>query len=273
LELRRVREELDSPSFRGLYRRLREAHPLLDPFPTPFDLTNFFHQQNKEYEIKDTILTSLILDYRQGPPYDRLAIFFIVLFTPSIVKTYAIARKRLFHLEPDEILQQISLFVLQELKTGPVAQIKEKTASRITGRVRNLMRRWVSERIREASGREEVSEDQIYQPLPVVEKGGTGVDLEDAIRFLDFFVKERVITERDKLVILGSKISKRPLAEIAGGAGSYQKIKKRRQRAIEAMEAYLQEIRKASAKGLGLSLEDITIPDLLHDLLKKNDPR
>jgi|GEM_PF-4364089 len=39
------------------------------------------------------------------------------------------------------------------------------------------------------------------------------------------------------------------------------------------MEAHLQKIRKASAKGLGLNLEDITISDLLRDLLKKNDPR
>ncbi len=252
---------------------MREAHPLLDPFPSPFDLIAFFHEQNKEYETKDTILTSLIRDYRQGPPYDRLASLFIVLFTPAIVKTYAIARKKLFHLEPDEILQQISLFLLEELRTGPAILIKEKAASRIIGRVRNLMRGWVNERIREASGREDLSEDEIYQPLPVIEKSVTAVDMEDAIRFLDFFVKEGVITERDKLVILGSKISKRSLADIAGDAGSYQKIKKRRQRAIEAMEAHLQKIRKASAKGLGLNLEDITISDLLRDLLKKNDPR
>ncbi len=250
---------------------MREAHPLLARFPTPFDLIDFFHKQNKEYETKNSILTSLIRDYRQGHPYDRLASLFIVLFTPGTVKTYAIARKKLLHLEPDEILHQISLFLLEELRTG--AQIKEKAASRITGRVRNLMRSWVSERIREISGREELSEDQIYQPLPVIEKGGTRVDLEDAIRFLDFFVKEGVITERDKLVILGSKISKRPLAEIAGDSGSYQKIKKRRQRAIKAMEAHLQKLRKASAKGFGLSHEDITIFDLLRDLLKKNDPR
>jgi len=213
LELRRIREDLDSPPFRRLYRRLREAHPLLAPFPTPFDLINFFHQQNKEYETKDSILTSLIRDYRQGPPYDRLASLFIVLFTPAIVKTYAIARKKLFHLEPDEILQQISLLLLEELRTG--ALIKEKAASRIIGRVRNLMRGWVNERIREASGREDLSEDESYQPLPVIEKSVTAVDMEDAIRFLDFFVKEGVITERDKLVILGSKISKRSLADIA----------------------------------------------------------
>ncbi len=271
MELRRIREDLDSPPFRCLYRRLREVHPLLARFPTPFDLINFFHQQNKEYETKDSILTSLVLGYRRGPPYDLLASLFIVLFTPAIVKTYAIARKKLIHLEPDEILQQISLFLLEELRTG--ALIKEKAASRIIGRVRNLMRRWVSERIREASGREELSEDQIYQPLPVIEKGGTRVDLEDAIRFLDFFVKEGVITERDKLVILGSKISKRPLAEIAGSADSYQKIKKMRQRAMKAMEAYLQKTRKASAKGLGLNREDLTMAELVCDLLKKNDPR
>ncbi len=87
MELRRIREELDSPPFKSLYRRLREAYPLLVPFPTPFDLIAFFHEQNKEYEIKDTILTSLIRDYRQGPPYDRLASLFIVLFTPGTVKT------------------------------------------------------------------------------------------------------------------------------------------------------------------------------------------
>jgi len=47
------------------------------------------------------------------------------------------------------------------------------------------------------------------------------------------------------------------LMEIAVASGSYRKIKKRRQRAIKAMEAYLEKKRKAFARARGLKREEI----------------
>lgn len=52
------------------------------------------------------------------------------------------------------------------------------------------------------------------------------MDIEEAARFLDIFVKAGVITDTDKIIILGSRVTKRSLKEIAGDAGAYQRIKK-----------------------------------------------
>jgi len=100
----------------------------------------------------------------------------------------------------DEVLNQICLFLLETLKSKEFAEVEKKVASRIIGRVKNLMRSWINQKLKDEEKCVELSEEEDYHPLPVIEKPGLP-DLEEAERFLNLFVKAGVITETDKLII------------------------------------------------------------------------
>lgn len=241
---------------------------MLSPFSTVFDLIEFFHSDSRDYAAKDSILGLLVAKYQSGRPYHRLGAFFLVLFTHGIVRVYSIARKKALALGPDEVLSQICLYLLETIKTIHLKQTQTKVASRIIGQVKNRMRGWVNQRLKEAATREDLLEEESYDPLPVIEEGNDPVDLEEAASFLDIFVKAGVITDTDKLIILGSRVTKRSLKEIAGDAGAYQRIKKRRQRAIAAMKLYLLRTRKLRALEEGLGEDEISLAEIVRDLME-----
>jgi len=268
LELKRLREELSSPSFRGFYRELRRRHEVLLPFPHPLDLIAFFHTDASAYEARDAILGALVGQYQAHRSGHRLGAFFLVLFHPGIVRVYATARRKGLGLDPDDILNQICVYLLDTIQTIPPEEISTKAASRILGRVKNRMRAWVTERVREISKRENLLDEEAYEPLPVIEDGKAPVDMEEAARFLEVFVKAGVITETDSLMVLGTIVAGRSLKDMTGDARTYQRLKKRRQRAVAAMRQYLQTRRRVRARQEGVPEEDIQLADIVRELLE-----
>jgi len=242
---------------------------LLSPFPTPFFLIDFFHKQAGDYVTRDSILSCLINEYQGCDLYHLLGAFFPVLFTPAIVRIYSRIKRASLNMNSDEVLNQICLFLLETLKSKEIAEVEEKVASRIIGRVKNLMRSWINQKLKDEEKCVELSEEKDYHPLPVIEKPGLP-DLEEAESFLNLLVKAGVITETDKLIILGSKIAKRPLREIAGGPENYQRIKKRRQRAIHAMEQYLERKRRRYATKAGLEKDEVSLAEILKGILGRD---
>jgi hypothetical protein len=270
LELKRLREELSSPSFRGFYRELRRRHEVLLPFPNPLDLIAFFHTDAPVYEVRDAILGALVGEYQAHRSAHRLGAFFLVLFHPGIVRVYATARRKGLGLDPDDILNQICVYLLETIQTIPPEEISTKAASRILGRVKNRMRAWVTERVREISKSRDYAglEEEAYEPLPVIEEGKAPVDMEEAARFLESFVRAGVITETDMLLVLGATVMNRSLKDTAGDARTYQRLKKRRQRAVAAMRQYLQARRRVRARQEGIREEDIQLIDIVRELLE-----
>jgi len=273
LELKRLREELSSPSFRGFYRQLRRRHEVLLPFPEPLDLIGFFHSDASAYEARDAILAALVGEYqahRSGPAAAGLGAFFLVLFHPGIVRVYATARRMGLGLDPDDILNQICVYLLETIEAIPPEEISTKAASRILGRVKNRMRAWVTERVREISKSRDYAglEEEAYEPLPVIEEGKAPVDMEEAARFLESFVRAGVITETDMLLVLGTTVMNRSLKDTAGDARTYQRLKKRRQRAVAAMRQYLQSKRRVRARREGVPEDDIQLADIVRELLE-----
>ena len=268
MELKRLREELSSPLFRGFYRELRRRHEVLLPFPDPLDLIAFFHTDASAYEVRDAILGALVWEYQAHRSGHRLGAFFLVLFHPGIVRVYATARRMGLGLDPDDILNQICVYLLETIEAIPPEEISTKAASRILGRVKNRMRTWVSERIREISKREDLLDEEAYEPLPVIEEGKAPVDMEEAARFLESFVRAGVITETDMLLVLGTTVMNRSLKDTAGDARTYQRLKKRRQRAVAAMRQYLEARRRVRARREGVREEDIQLADIVRELLE-----
>jgi hypothetical protein len=273
LELKRLREELSSPSFREFYRDVQRRREMLRPFPTPLDLIAFFHSDASAYVTRDAILGELVGEYqthRSGPAAAGLGAFFLVLFNPGIVRVYATARRKGLGLDPDDILNQICVYLLETIEAIPPEEISTKAASRILGRVKNRMRTWVSERIREISKSRDYAglEEEACEPLPVIEEGKAPVDMEEAARFLEVFVKAGVITETDSLMVLGTIVVGRSLKDTAGDARTYQRLKKRRQRAVAAMRQYLQTRRRMQARREGVREEDIQLYEIVKELLE-----
>ena len=72
-----------------------------------------------------------------------------------------------------------------------------------------------------------------------------------------------VITETDKLIILGTKILKRPLRSFAPQPQDYAKVRKKRYRAIKAMERYLDRKRRTYALKARLNEKEVSVADIL----------
>ena len=241
---------------------------MLSAIPTPFQLIDFFHSDRPEYATRDSILKFLVTEYQRGGPYERLGTFFLVLFTPAIVRIYSIARRKLLYLDPGDILSQTCLYLLETIKAIHLKPTEIRVASRIVGAVKNKMRAWTKQQIKEATTKEDFLEEEIYDPLPVIEDGNHPVDIDQANRFLEIFVKAGIITETDKLIILGSSIVNRSLKQFAGDPRVYQRVKKRRQRAIAAMKLYLQRKRRLRALKEGLREDEISLAEIVRDLLE-----
>jgi len=239
LELKRLQQELCSQSFRRLYRELRQDHQVLCPFPTVFDLIEFFRDPKSSYRTRDEILGLLIRVYQKEGRYAPLSGLFVVLFTPGIVKIHMWARKRAPHVDPQEVLSETCVLLLEVIKHQEIMPGSSKVAARIMGRVKNRMRAWVNERVKEEQMMEGFWEDARYCPLPIIDEPGPP-DPEQAEAMLSIFVRAGVITETDKWLILGTKVLGRSLKELAGTSSHYQRLKKRRQRALQAIRRYLE---------------------------------
>ncbi len=263
LELKKLRRELSSEGFTKLYQELKKGYPLLSQFPDPFSLIDFFHDKESDYLIKDAILSYLIRHYQRGGRFHLLGAFFLTLFTPGIVSIYSREKRKALSLEPEEILNQISLFILQTIEEKQITQKEKKVASQIIGQVKNQIRSWINKKLKEEKALE-LSRKKNCEPHPSGEK--CLPDLKEAERFLNLFVKARVITEADKFIILGSKVARKPLRKIITSSESYERIKKRRQRAVRAMEKYLLKQRKRYALRAGLKEEEVFLAEVLKDL-------
>ncbi len=144
LDLKQLKHELSSEEFSKIYDQLRQDHPLLSPFPTPFSLIDFFRAQTKDHATENSILRCLIREYQRGAPYHRLGTFFLALFTPAIAKTYSQVKRKALRLDPEEVMNQICLSLLQTLKDEELTRCEEKVASTILGKVKNLVSVWIS---------------------------------------------------------------------------------------------------------------------------------
>jgi hypothetical protein len=70
------------------------------------------------------------------------------------------------------------------------------------------------------------------------------------------------------LLVLGTTVMNSSLKDTAGDARTYQRLKKRRQRAVAAMRQYLQTRRRVRARREGVPEDDIQLADIVRDLLE-----
>ncbi len=266
LELQRLRDELKKERYLKTYRELRMNYHILTPFPTPISLVDFFHRQSSSFKLKDYILKILIQEYQRGRYW--LSTLFLVLFTPAIIRVYAIAKKKALELDPAEILNEICICTLEELKSIDPHSLDQKVSSKVIGRVKNRIRAWVNKRLKDEKLKEPFLDNCIYPKYLPIKEEKSLPDIEHIERFLNHFVKEGIITQADKFIILGSKLLGKSLKEMAKDGRDYQRIKKRRQRAIKAIKRHLKEQKEQYQKEQGLREGDVTLLDIIREILK-----
>lgn len=232
-----IHRELASEQFQRLYEELRMESPLLASFPSASALISFFHDaKNKEYVLKDAILFLLITAYRRRDRYSQLAPFFITLFTNAIASVYRMSKKINKRLDDEEFFQEVCVTLLQIVKESKISP--HKVALQIMNHLKNESWRLANRSL--AQSRLEVATDMTR----IIAAGGgrddtdSEPDIPDAHTLLDDLVRRRVITQADRKIILATVIDGKSLKTISD-PGQYEKLKKRRQRAIRAIEAYL----------------------------------
>ena len=232
-----IHKELASERFERLYDDLRIESSLLDSFPSSSSLIAFFHDAgNKEYGLKDSVLYFLITAYRRGDKYGQLAPFFIALFTNAIASVYRMSKKINNKLDDEEFFQDVCVMLLQIVKASKI--IPHKVALQITNQLKNESWRLANRSL--SQSRLEVTTDinRIISLAGSNEAIDTEPDIPDAYALLDDLVQRRVITQADKKIILATVIEGKSLKNISAPR-DYEKLKKRRQRTIRAMETHL----------------------------------
>ena len=270
-----LRKELESTAFRTLYENLRTECRHLVPFVDHCALIAFFHDREADYGRKDSILHELIGCYREGGRYEALATFFLVLFTPAIAKINARGRWLYAKIGDEDLIQEICLAFLQTLRTAEIAP--HKVAAQITGRVKNSIRGILRQRIQEVRQARPGSREGPVQPSvtgyrfsPGADEGFQDEEFSDAVvalwermgveavtdqfanddgqelpsvpdvsALLDDLERRKVIVRADREIINATVIDGFPLKDLATSPAEYQRLKKRRQRALAAIRKHL----------------------------------
>jgi hypothetical protein len=270
-----LRKELESTAFRALYKKLRTACPLLAPFADPCALIAFFHDREADYARKDRILHTLIGRYRQGGSYEALASFFLVLFAPAMAKINTRGRWLYSEIGDDDLNHEICLAFLETIRTVEIAP--HKVAAQITGRVKNSIRGILRRRIQERRQARPGSREGPMQPsatghrfMPDADEdfsaeehsdaaaalwerlageaatdqssedeGPVLTSVTDVSALLDDLEQRKVINRADRELIETTVLDGFSLKDIASSPAEYQRLKKRRQRALSAIKKSL----------------------------------
>jgi hypothetical protein len=261
-----IEDELASERFTGLYRRLQVECPRLAAYPSAAKLIAFFNDTTQDYAEKDEILSFLITAYQRGGPGRLLSGFFIILFRPAIASLYRLARKRDSRLDEAEFIQEVCAFLLEIIATVQVQP--QKVATQIVGplrnRVRDRMNRKLAHNRMETSwhgdreGQESEAADSAHdyglpatfpaEDIPRKEQGEAGdwqaYSLPDAEVLLAGLVREGIINAGDRGLIYETVMKERPLKDLTTDPTEYQRLKKRRQRALLAIREHLRNSSK-----------------------------
>jgi hypothetical protein len=249
-----IHKELSSERFRKFYQKLRAACPRLLPFPDHTFLIAFFHDTAQDLDEKDRSLFDLITFYREKDRHQDLAPLFIVLFTPPLAGIYRQGKRTCPRMEHDDLIQDICLLLLQVLKEAEITGFK--VAGRIVGQVKNRFRSYLNYQIKHdpwdyspgqrTPHRHTTFEEADVEPgeygeafLAIAGSDDSFPDIADAETFMDILVEAGVIAAADRDLIKATSISDLPLKEMTSNPKEYERLKKRRQRALLAIREYL----------------------------------
>lgn len=227
----RINRTLSSKHFRTFYRKLYADIPVIADFPDHEALIRFFHDRDRDINVKNAILYELIILYRKNDICCALAPLFIAFFTPALTRTYNYGRRVCPSMEREDIIQDILNIFLDELASSEIDA--HKTTGRLISRVRNRFRNLVNRKLKENA---EV--DHGGDLCALVDDDNLSL-IEDADAFLERLVSRGLITADDQELIATTTMHDIPVKTISCNRQDYERLKKRRQRIFAQIREYL----------------------------------
>lgn len=246
-----LQTDIETPSFKNLFRK---HHPRIDPLGsliTPESVITFLQTPDLEKrELKDRILFGIFTAFRIDP--DPLWVSFLTLiFMPMLSKLY---NQKSFYEDcgdTEDLWQQLYWCFLQTIHnldpyrrpTAIAAKIRNDTRKRLYEHYRAL---WESRKayrgmvdfVREIEPI--VREHQLHRrhPFPT-DEDEMRMELLDE---LSVCLKAGVIKDSEYQLLVATEVERYPLRCLAQRYGiSYEALKKRRQRALTAVQKYLEQ--------------------------------
>lgn len=218
-------------------------HQIISPFLNPHELKAFLHDVNtktkEHYDNNDEILHILIRLYRQSKN-KTLASYLLILFQPALMKIYHLYQKRcksFYDLKEMDIWGHIIESFLSVLNQDDLDHIRQKISIKILGRVKNKMRDWYVTRFGNFSLDMDPYKDieDILDPL-----SSKAISILVLNMLFNKLLKTGVITEKDKEIILATRIEGKTLVEASKEFNLRpDTIRQRRYRAEKAIQDYL----------------------------------
>jgi DNA-binding CsgD family transcriptional regulator len=228
-QLKKERERED------VYQNLRSKCKILKQFKTFNDLKNFLHNKNStDYTLKDNIILAFLSEYQTTQYKNILSPFIILIFEPALKNIFYLYKKRLPsypELNSSDLASLTLSFFLEELNQ-PLPD--QKVFSKITGRVKNKVRKYFYNLLLEEKAKKE------YQKEPEVEEIDSAPIKEKFINLLNQLENQKIITPTQKHILLASIIYNQPLKQIAKTLNlSYEDVRQKKSRGMRKMRRWL----------------------------------
>lgn len=243
----RLERELCGEGYQALLRKLQKTAPLLCRFRTWADVLGFMHTGSSRDPRKDDILRPIFRAHSKDQD-PRWRTVLLTVFWPGLQSIHW--QKRGWDADPDEHWSNIVWTFLQVVCRIDV----EKRPHRLVQKVFNDTVHRLYDEYRRQWNRS--SRERLMQPddVDVLAGGVEGIDFvaielreaqEAEIKRLRAHMKEGRISEADFLLLVGTRVYGKSVADYSREEGlNYQMLKKRRQRAEAAITRHEREMRK-----------------------------
>jgi hypothetical protein len=228
-----------SKKFIAIYENIRQKYPAVKTYPTAAELIRYLHdQKSTNYELKDAILSSLILEY-QTEKDELIGSYFLIIFKPAIMKIF-FQLKRALKLYPSittlDIWLEIVRLFFEVITSFNIKGNNSRVALKIIDRLKKRVSTYLKNSLKEYTAECDLESEMESLPFE-----SSHANQEEVITLLKQLTDSEVITEVDKHILLATTIygkSMRELSKESNGL-SYGAIRQKKVRARKAILSYL----------------------------------
>ena len=242
----RLEQELQTNEYQKLLRRLQKKEPFLRQFRTWADVIAFMRNGTSTDPRKDEVLRPIFEAHAEDKD-PRWRAVLLAIFWPALESIHF--QKRGWDADPDERWQNIAWTFLQVLCRVDV----KRRPDRLVQKVFNDTVHHLHDEYRRAWNRTNREFTADLEEIDALAGGVEGIDFAgielreaqeiEINRLREHFEADR-ITEADFLLLIGTRVYGKSVADYAREAGvDYQVAKKRRQRAEAVIRSFEEEKR------------------------------
>lgn len=246
-----LERDVQSNEVLQIFSSLQEHYPVLRRFRSAVDLVKQMHEKKiGSYGERDEIITILVKEYQKTSANSALGSLLTMLFWPAIDHIYN--SKKGHVADKQELWSQILWVFTNVILQYSLSKRPVKLAINIKLDTLMKVHRWLRKESKYRTVITLVESEKDLDKSPASERRNTWAEheLNQAQTFLWQFVDEKVITEADYYLILGTRVYGELLKDYATEHGfGFEAVMKQRQRAEKAIQKHLRlQTQKNSTK-------------------------